>query len=51
MFEGFPISLSASTFNDASVGSPTFENELVFSSTTILEVLLKMHPILKVSIN
>lgn len=46
---GFPMSLSAKTFKDASVGSPTFEN-CPFESTLILEVLLKMHPILSVSI-
>jgi len=51
MLVGFPISFSARIFKDASVGSPTFENDLVDLSTSILEVLLKMHPILNVSIN
>jgi hypothetical protein len=51
IFFGLPMSFSANTFNAASVGSPTFENVLFFSSTSILEVLLKRHPILSVSIN
>jgi hypothetical protein len=43
------MSLSAKTFSDASVGSPTFE-KFPLESTSILEVLLKTHPIQSVSI-